>query len=82
MFGSHQVGEEDHELERIRKLRVSRLDAVLDMSPQGYGFLHGQIDDPAVRPLVLRPRLDLPIAIVVEGGVLGVQLEAVEPLFQ
>ena len=64
---------------RVRKLGIARLDALFDLGSQRHGFLLGQIDDPAARPLMLRPGLDFPIAVVVERRILGMQLKALEP---
>ncbi len=66
VFGTHQVRQENHQFQGIGKLGIARFDALFDLIAQGQRFLLGQVDDPAAGSLVLRPWLDLRIAVVVE----------------
>ena len=43
-------------------------------------FCDRQIDDPSARALMLRPGLNLPVAVGIETRIPNVQLEALEPL--
>ena len=82
VFRANQVGEKDHELERVGKRGVAPFDSFLDLGAQGLDFLDGEIDDPTGGALMLRPGLNLRIAVAVERRIPDVQLKAFEPFSQ
>jgi hypothetical protein len=66
MFRANQVREKDHELQRVGKRGIAPFDSLLDLGAQGLHFLYGEINDPTGRALMLRPGLNLRIAVAVE----------------
>jgi hypothetical protein len=82
MLGGEERCQEAHQLQRIRKLVVTDLPALLEVESQLTYSLPGKIDDPLVRTLVLRPGLYFGVLRVIELEITGVQVEAGEPAFE
>jgi hypothetical protein len=80
VLGADQIGQKRHELERFRESTVPALNARAQLAFQLLSALQGQFDDPARRPLVFRPGLDLPVRFVGQVRVGEMQLKARDPL--
>ncbi len=74
VFAGEQRSQESHQFERICEVVVTDLLALLEVAPELPDPLLGEIDDPLVGALVLRPGLDLCVFRVVELEVTGVQI--------
>jgi hypothetical protein len=77
-----EVHEEGHQFQRFAEGCVAGRDARCHLVAQFARFALGNLDDPARRPVVFRPRLRFAIVRFVERDVFQVQLETREPLVE
>ncbi len=78
----HQRSEETHGLDAFYEGAIALAETLRHDALQRQDAFARQLDDPALRPLVFRPGLHVPVPRVVERGITGMQVEADLPAFE
>jgi hypothetical protein len=77
-----EAREETHGLDAFEEVGITFVDPLRHDALEREDAFARQLDDPALRALVFRPRLHVPVTRVVERGVTGVQVEAGLPALE